>query len=213
MLDYLYKFDYKAPALASNIKREDLKTKDEVKQYLLSSSPLASPATPLGDQSFLSADSYPERKSRIAKIQTLRGENALAYAAEYSPGKDNINVPFEIQMYALADRMMIHGLKELAQTKVKHGFIGYLDPDSYASVITDIYTTTPSNDRGLRDLAVDFTLNYITSLRSSVGGPAAFQDELLKTVPQFCLDFCVASINKTMRQWDAVGVCEKDWGW
>lgn len=95
---------------------------------------------------------------------------------------------FHILMYALADRMFIEGLKGLSKRKVEQELLQRLDASSFPSGIVEIYNSTPSQDRGLRDLAVRVTMHHLTRLRTDdEEKPASFQNSLLQSVPQFYL--------------------------
>ncbi|EED11897.1 conserved hypothetical protein [Talaromyces stipitatus ATCC 10500] len=104
---------------------------------------------------------------------------------------------FHILIYSLADRLLIQGLKILSGQKLKSALIQRLDAGSFPSVIVEIYNTTPEQDRGLRDIAVQITMEYFSTLRSaSKTGVAAFQDALLQSVPQFSYDLLIAMMKK-----------------
>lgn len=71
----------------------------------------------------------------------------------------------------------------------------------------EIYNSTPAIDRGLRDLAVGFTMKNIQVLRSEGaqqeqgtkipdGEDQALTNSLLKSVPQFAYDMLVAAQDK-----------------
>jgi hypothetical protein len=64
-------------------------------------------------------------------------------------------------MYALADFYQVEELKELAKNK----FIGAVElgwkSDQLGAALHTIFTTTPSTDRGLRDVAVSILRNHI----------------------------------------------------
>lgn len=206
MLDFLYTLNYEAPDTDPEGELDDSQVKAE---------PQSDPPTISQDKQTLLPPGCEEEVSPFpATTQMKFPENIYSFGTDFSAGQGSNFISFHILMYSLADRMMIRGLKDLARAKVQQCFIHHLDSNSFPNMIEEIYSTTPAHDRGLRDVAVDFTMNYISTLRiSSKGLPAAFQDDLLKNVPQFCYDFCVASMNKTMSQWDRVGICEKDWGW
>ncbi|OJJ83803.1 BTB/POZ domain-containing protein [Aspergillus glaucus CBS 516.65] len=119
---------------------------------------------------------------------------------------------FHVLMYSLADRMFIRGLKVLSQENVKQELVQQLDAVSFPQAIFEIYNSTPPDDRGLRDLAIQYTMNNLTSLRSEEeGAPAAFGDNLLKSVPQFSYDLLVAVMNKSVHDWDHYGLCWRNW--
>ncbi|KAE8422008.1 hypothetical protein BDV36DRAFT_19214 [Aspergillus pseudocaelatus] len=113
---------------------------------------------------------------------------------------------FHILMYSLADRLLIHGLKALSKENVGHELIQRLDAQSFPQAIVEIYNSTPENDRGLRDLAVEVTMDHLSALRKTKGtAAAALQDDLLRSVPQFSYDLVVAMMNKSVSmesRWD-----------
>jgi len=115
-------------------------------------------------------------------------------------------------MYSLADRMFIRGLKILSQQNVERELGQQLDVVSFPQAIFEIYNSTPPEDRGLRDLAIQYTMDNLTSLRSEgEGAAAAFEDSLLKSTPQFSYDLLVAIMNKSVQDWNQYGVCGKNW--
>ncbi|KAJ5938123.1 hypothetical protein N7454_004465, partial [Penicillium verhagenii] len=106
---------------------------------------------------------------------------------------------FHILMYSLADRMFIEGLKALSAQKAERELIERLDTNSFPGAIFEIYNSTPTHDRGLRDRAVSLTIDHLKVLRSGhEGAPEAFQNSLLESVSQFCLDLLVAIMDKNV---------------
>lgn len=63
------------------------------------------------------------------------------------------------------------------------------------------------SDRGLRDQAIKIIMDHLIELR---GGEktvhAAFQDSLLKFVPQFSYDLILAIMNKSVSGWNWNGI-------
>ncbi|KAE8137929.1 hypothetical protein BDV38DRAFT_245915 [Aspergillus pseudotamarii] len=139
-------------------------------------------------------------------------ETPLAHAGSVEPVESNqvCDVPeeqarlsdplsFHILMYSLADRLLIHGLKALSKENAGHELIQRLDAHAFPQAIFEIYNSTPENDRGLRDLAVEVTMDHLSALRKANGtAAAAFKDDLLKSVPQFSYDLVVAMMNKSV---------------
>lgn len=113
-------------------------------------------------------------------------------------------------MYSLADRMFIRGLKILSQQNVERELGQQLDAVSFPQAVLEIYNSTPPEDRGLRDLAIQYTMDNLTSLRSEEDAPAAFEDSLLKSAPQFSYDLLVAVMNKSVQDWNQYGACRKN---
>ncbi|KAL1984816.1 hypothetical protein VTN96DRAFT_8660 [Rasamsonia emersonii] len=101
---------------------------------------------------------------------------------------------FHIWMYALADRLLIDGLKVLAKRYFHETFLHQLDYGSFCRAVEEVYCSTPPHERGLRDLVVNITLDHLTTLRNS----GALSDDLLNRIPDFACDLCIAIINKTV---------------
>jgi hypothetical protein len=135
-------------------------------------------------------------------------EPASASASTYDP------LLFHILMYALADRLFIHGLKFLSKQNVEKELVRRLDAASYPLAILEIYNTTPKQERGLRDLALIITMDHMTELRTGEETtPVAFDNSLLDKVPEFSKDLLVAIMNKCVADWKLDGICRKNWYW
>jgi len=65
---------------------------------------------------------------------------------------------FNVQVYGIADKYGILALKSVAKEKFDKAVRTCWDMDDFAHVITEIYSSTPSTDRGLRDTVVDVAL-------------------------------------------------------
>ncbi|KAA8647706.1 uncharacterized protein ATNIH1004_006403 [Aspergillus tanneri] len=149
-------------------------------------------------------------------------ENILAKSSELQEGEDTPStykpactsdpLSFHILMYSLADRLFIQGLKALSRQNVQQELVQRLNANSFPQAILEIYNSTPENDRGLRDLVVKITMDHLTTLRSAdEAEAAAFQDDLLKSVPQFSYDLLVAIMNKSVSIWNQGEECKKNW--
>ncbi|KAL1979019.1 hypothetical protein VTN96DRAFT_7362 [Rasamsonia emersonii] len=101
---------------------------------------------------------------------------------------------FHMWMYALADRPLIDGIKVLAKRYFHETFLHRLDYGSFCRAVEEVYCSTPPDERGLRDLVVNVTLDHLTTLRNS----RALSDYLLKQIPDFARDLCIAMINKSV---------------
>ena len=119
---------------------------------------------------------------------------------------------FHILVYSLADRMFIEGLKALSRCKVERELRQRLDARSFSAAVLDIYNSTPAIDRGLRDLVVRMTMDHLTEMRTGKeAAPAALQNGLLESVPQYSYDLLVASIDRTVSDWNRYGLCGRNW--
>lgn len=136
--------------------------------------------------------------------------NTVNQGSEHVPPFDPLS--FHILTYSLADRLFMHGLKELSKQKVERELLLRLDVDSFPQAVVEIYKSTPRQDRGLRDLAVKITMDHMIELRTrGESMPAVLEDKLLEQVPQFSYDLLVTMMNKSVLDWKENGVCRKNW--
>lgn len=94
-----------------------------------------------------------------------------------------------IQVYALAEKYHIPELKLLAKSK----FVGQVDSllhvGNYPDIIKLVYESTPSSDRGLRDV---ITLACSGVIRKMLGEPVF--DTLLRDIGDFGIDVLCAAL-------------------
>ncbi|OOF90629.1 hypothetical protein ASPCADRAFT_135080 [Aspergillus carbonarius ITEM 5010] len=143
----------------------------------------------------------PDGEVVTSTIQETRGTSGQSPdttdAGDTTPILDPLS--FHILMYSLADRLLVTGLKALAQKKVEYEMAQRLDAASFPQAVLEIYNSTPKSDRGLRDLAVDITLRNLSLLRQKdEATDAIFQDTLLDSVPQFSRDLLIAMMKKSV---------------
>ncbi|KAF5667147.1 n-carbamoyl-l-amino acid hydrolase [Fusarium heterosporum] len=77
------------------------------------------------------------------------------YNFDYTNESNESAMVFDAQVYQIADKYDISALKDHAkakfETKIKTGWY----TDDFPTVVETVYTTTPLEDRGLRDLVVE----------------------------------------------------------
>ena len=104
-------------------------------------------------------------------------------------------------MYAQVDYFLIDRLQVKAKQYLAASFIGNQNSNSFASTIVEVYTSTASFNRGLRDVVVRLVKDNLTTLRGSVF--PILDNSLLTRVPEFAEDLCVSlldqNISRTMR--------------
>lgn len=69
--------------------------------------------------------------------------------------KTSVRMMNDVRVYAIADKYVIPGLKELAKTKFANLASSTELVLRFPTVICEIYDTTPPEDRGLRDIVTD----------------------------------------------------------
>lgn len=74
------------------------------------------------------------------------------------------------QMYAIGEKYLIPGLKSLARARFRGEFEDHPSTTPVvmnATVISEVYTTTPETDRGLRDFVLEYALRRIRKLKDN----------------------------------------------
>lgn len=167
-----------------------------------------------GDESIIAHSSGLEEEIPSTLPEGEMPQSDLNGVSDVSRGPSPIPDPlsFHILMYTLADRLFIQGLKALSKQNVERELVERLDANSFPLAVIEIYNSTPQKDRGLRDLAVKITMDHLTTLRNAgESGPAAFQNDLLQSVPQFSYDLLVAIVNKSVSTWNEYRLPEINW--
>ncbi|KAK4032825.1 hypothetical protein C8A01DRAFT_20156, partial [Parachaetomium inaequale] len=99
---------------------------------------------------------------------------------------------FNAQVYSLSDKYMIPALKDLAKEKFRSAINTGWAMDDFPLTVAEVYSSTPEDDGGLRDLAVKVADTNIKRLLQN----EQFRD-LLKKSPGFAADMVISmSSNK-----------------
>ena len=109
------------------------------------------------------------------------------YTSDYSDyGQHSGDAVINVLVYALADKYDVTTLKPLAKQKFEKAMADCWNTDAFSGVALQIYTTTPSSDRGLRDCAKVLMEKHKEALRWN----EAFRSLLQAGVPggDFVLD-------------------------
>ncbi|KAI2715869.1 hypothetical protein DTO012A7_3357 [Penicillium roqueforti] len=108
-------------------------------------------------------------------------------------------------------RMFIEGLKSLSKAKANQELTRQINLETFTHAITEIYNSTPRNDRGLQDMAIKLTMDNLMLLGrmrqwSEQGSlPLKLPDGLMKTIPQFSYDLAVAMMDQKIADWECRG--------
>src|SRR5215471_17354572 len=215
MLEYLYTLDYSideinnlVPETTASVGRspEDL-AGDELNEAISNASDLAPPSS--------LKDIPPTCNYDPFSFQDLAGDKpneAISNASDLAPPSSLKDIPptctydplsFHILMYSLADRLFIRGLKSLAKENFEKELRPRLVSKSFPVAVIEVYSSTPEQDRGLRDLVVKITVDNLTKLREKKGSDhAILQNRLLKQIPEFAYDLSVAMMDKCVSGWE-----------
>lgn len=134
-----------------------------------------------------------EKANKNATISTARRQTVRqAEKAQTEESQYPDPLFFHIWVYALADRLLINGLKTLAREYFHESLQRYLNSRDFGNAVEDVYSLTPPEDRGLRDLVIQVTLDNMRTLRQT----GALRDDIFRKVPDFAIDLCIARINR-----------------
>ncbi|KAF5562491.1 ARM repeat protein [Fusarium phyllophilum] len=86
------------------------------------------------------------------------------YHFDYDSKDSSSEMSFHAKVYQIADKYGIEALKKLAATKYRASVEAGWEMESFPEAIALTYTTTPSADRGLRDIAVEVAFKHIGPL-------------------------------------------------
>ena len=107
----------------------------------------------------------------------------LDYRADARITQDLTELETHACVYGIGEKYGSEGLKSLARKKfAEHAHTAAVTPQNFLSAIRPIFSMTPGNDRGLRDMAVD------TWLFIAAGAEEQMKDEveaIMLDVPDF----------------------------
>ena len=114
---------------------------------------------------------------------------------------------FNVEVYSIAEKYDISALKLRAEEKFEKAVETCWDMDDFAHAITDIYSSTPPTDRGLRDKVVEVAYQHISALLMK----HTFRDVLKETVG-FAADVTqlMASREGSLKKYHCPS-CGKNW--
>jgi len=101
---------------------------------------------------------------------------------------------FHVLMYAEADYFQVDRLKAMAKKKFRASFMDKPDRKSFQVAVMEVYRSTAEYDRGLKDVVIALTRSNLVILRGGIFPVLA--DDLLRSVPEFAVDLCIATLGK-----------------
>lgn len=105
------------------------------------------------------------------------------YNFNYTSVSGASSMVFEAQVYQIADKYDIGSLKEHAKENFSAAVDTGWSMDDFPLAITLVYTTTPSEDRGLRDVVIRVSNLHIDDLLSK-----EYFCEVLRNTTEFAAD-------------------------
>ena len=156
MLSYIYTLDYDDESPSSPL--EAPPETDVLKEDHTESAPTSQSVSEDGENG--TTDSAPESQERNDRSATIG----------VCDGDSRVNQPWllnNVLVYSIADKYGIRELKELAKAKFSSQAQGLLSAKDFPSVIKMVYESTPSSDRGLRDVVCMVCTKQVRSLIDS----------------------------------------------
>jgi speckle-type POZ protein len=105
------------------------------------------------------------------------------YSFDYSNVCGTSSMVYDAHVYQIADKYDIPALKTLSMGKFGAAITTGWSMDDFSLAIGEVYDSTPSKDRGLRDLAVETSCKNIDKLLQHDGFC-----KLLRRTPDFAAD-------------------------
>lgn len=135
-----------------------------------------------------------DRKIQIKDFDASVVEAMLRfmYSFDYSNNSGSSTMVYDAQVYQIADKYDIPALKAHCKSKFGTAIATGWSLDDFPLAITVAYESTPSEDRGLRDLAVETSRKHIDKLLGRDGFC-----ELLRKTPDFSADLIPFLSEKT----------------
>lgn len=100
---------------------------------------------------------------------------------------------FHAQMYSVGDYFQIPGLKVTAQRYFHTALDSIRSRYAFYVAVEGVYSSTPSSDRGLRDMVVNLVMNY--PLRTRGGDEPMLYDGLLRDVLGLAIDLSLEFVD------------------
>ncbi|KAI1017750.1 hypothetical protein LB504_004001 [Fusarium proliferatum] len=114
------------------------------------------------------------------------------YSYEYDNDQDTPRMLFDVRVYQIADKYGITALKDEVKKPFEAAVNREWITDDFPIAANLVYVTTPSQDRGLRDIIVEVMRKNIEHL----AGVNKF-DELLRTTPDLAVDLVTCLSGRT----------------
>ncbi|KAH7019639.1 BTB/POZ protein [Ilyonectria destructans] len=122
------------------------------------------------------------------------------YSFDYSNIYGTSTMAFDAQVYQIADKYDVPGLKAHSKDKFGAAITAGWSMDDFPLAVTVVYESTPSADRGLRDLVVETSQENIDKLLEHDGFC-----ELIRKTPDFAADlipFLCGKLSTTMPRYE-----------
>lgn len=127
------------------------------------------------------ATTTPADVSAFDQIVVTPNPEEKSHEATSEPAKVNAQAVLNNALvYALAEKYDIQSLKDLAKDKFEARSALPWDDDNLCTMLEVVYSTTPSTDRGLRDVAACICLRHIDASAGRVLHAAPFQEVVSK---------------------------------
>ena len=97
---------------------------------------------------------------------------------------------FHAQMYSVGDYFQIPRLKATAQRYFRAAFESVRSRYAFYVTVEGVYSSTPASDRELREMVIKLVIDYPQRVRG--GDEPMLYDGLLRDVPEFAIDICLA---------------------
>jgi hypothetical protein len=123
-------------------------------------------------------------------------QTAISASVSTSPTSAHQNhALIHAQMYAMGEKYLIPDLKSHAKLSFSES-IPYISGASLCEVITEVYTSTPETDRGLRDIVLDAVVRDLNEKMRNKG----LKKIAIEMVPQFGYELLERALGSVAEQ-------------
>lgn len=118
---------------------------------------------------------------------------------------------FDVRVYGIAEKYGVSALKVRAKEKFEAVVKKWWHLDDFSHSVVEIYRSTPSTDRGLRDIAVSVACEHISELLKN----SSFNDAL-EEIADFAADITQLLANSAKKEQSDVKrykcpYCDEEW--
>ncbi|RAL01447.1 BTB/POZ domain-containing protein [Aspergillus ibericus CBS 121593] len=134
---------------------------------------------------------------KFGRTSTLSSPVSQSFPVHLVTQADDLcTARFHVRMYAQGSYFQVDALKAKAKEHFAKAFLENVDRGVFAAIVEEVYTSTVSSDRGLRDIVVEKIMKFLPLLMVA---PSPLVDGfVLGLVPEFAVDLCLASLARNV---------------
>ncbi|KAF4122719.1 BTB protein, partial [Geosmithia morbida] len=132
-----------------------------------------------------------DKRITISDFEPCIVEAMLQFMYSFDYDTDSTGLVHDAEVYQIADKYDVPGLKAHAQKKFSASLSGRWNVFGFFVAIPVVYESTPPTDRGLRDLVIEAAQRHMGEVIKEDGF-----DDLIRTAPDFAAELIPALYRK-----------------